>query len=342
MYTPTTYALNNNISLYFTDSGPPPSSTDYTTLVILHGTAFSGGKFLKFPIFIYYSEIDDLVNGRKVFLDNLGILLADFLRTFIEKEKIPEVDFQSKSGGLVILGWSAGNITGMSMFTDPSLLDEKVYRLLERYLREMVIYDPAYSVFGYPPPQVPGLYNPFFDPDFKGTPEEKFRNFAYWVASYYDHDSSRGPAGYDFRKLTDDNSLANWSEEDFNKYFCVDAAIRSEQTRGPAIQKTLRDCKDRVLFDADIAAKLFPNMRVSYLSASRSVWFNFFAANETERIFRDQIKTGQKENVGRWINFTVLEGANHFLHQEDPERFMEIVKETLLLPALEDTRVVYV
>jgi pimeloyl-ACP methyl ester carboxylesterase len=39
-----TALVDPNIELYFTDSGPVAGSTDYTTLVIFHGTAFNGSK----------------------------------------------------------------------------------------------------------------------------------------------------------------------------------------------------------------------------------------------------------------------------------------------------------
>ncbi|THU90351.1 hypothetical protein K435DRAFT_821187 [Dendrothele bispora CBS 962.96] len=251
MYITHTYNLSDDICIYFTDSGPPPGSTDYTTLIVLHGTAFHCDSLTHLHTYAHAqnirtvilnrreypgstpytdAEIDDLVHGRKVFLDRLGTLLGDFLKTFIENETIPEMDMVNRTGGIAIMGWSAGNMTGMSLFSDPDLLDDTIYKLLRKYVRGLVLYDPAHSVFGYPPPQISTLYNPFIDPEFQGDPKEKFRNFSYWVASYYDHDLSQGPAGYDRRKRTENNSIANWSDEDFAKYCSVDAAIRSEQT----------------------------------------------------------------------------------------------------------------
>ncbi len=35
----------NGTVLFFTDSGPVAGSTDYTTVVIFHGSAFTGRKF---------------------------------------------------------------------------------------------------------------------------------------------------------------------------------------------------------------------------------------------------------------------------------------------------------
>jgi len=41
---------NNGTQLFFTDSGPVEFSDDYTTLVIYHGSGFTGSECLSFPI----------------------------------------------------------------------------------------------------------------------------------------------------------------------------------------------------------------------------------------------------------------------------------------------------
>ncbi|KAG6831917.1 hypothetical protein H0H87_003415 [Tephrocybe sp. NHM501043] len=42
--------LDDGIDIFYTDSGAPPGSTDYTTVIVLHGTAFTGRK--KLPPFV--------------------------------------------------------------------------------------------------------------------------------------------------------------------------------------------------------------------------------------------------------------------------------------------------
>jgi hypothetical protein len=42
-YTEHTAILPDGIEIYYTDSGAPRSN-DYTTLVVLHGSGFNGGK----------------------------------------------------------------------------------------------------------------------------------------------------------------------------------------------------------------------------------------------------------------------------------------------------------
>jgi hypothetical protein len=38
---------NNGTELFYLDSGPVPGSTDYTTLVIYHGSAFTGREYCR-------------------------------------------------------------------------------------------------------------------------------------------------------------------------------------------------------------------------------------------------------------------------------------------------------
>ena len=41
-----TARLFGNIELTYTDSGSVPGSTDYTTIVLIHGSAFNARKFM--------------------------------------------------------------------------------------------------------------------------------------------------------------------------------------------------------------------------------------------------------------------------------------------------------
>ncbi|KAG5721252.1 hypothetical protein E4T56_gene2465, partial [Termitomyces sp. T112] len=46
-FTSNTAQLPDGIDIFFTDSGPPPGSTDYTTIIVLHGIAFTGDNLKK-------------------------------------------------------------------------------------------------------------------------------------------------------------------------------------------------------------------------------------------------------------------------------------------------------
>lgn len=38
--------LSGNVTIAYTDTGPVPDSSNYTTVVIIHGTAFNGRKLV--------------------------------------------------------------------------------------------------------------------------------------------------------------------------------------------------------------------------------------------------------------------------------------------------------
>ncbi|KAG6871570.1 hypothetical protein C0995_002970, partial [Termitomyces sp. Mi166 len=60
-----TYTLTDGINIYFTDSGAPPSSTDYTTLIILHGSAFNGEGFEKMHTFAHGYNLRTVIWNRR-------------------------------------------------------------------------------------------------------------------------------------------------------------------------------------------------------------------------------------------------------------------------------------
>lgn len=78
---------------------------------------------------------------------NLAFGIAHLIRI----ERLPPLaDVSgSKSGGVRILGWSAGNVFLFSLLANLERLDKEVNALLERYVTSMIIYgEPDISVTG--------------------------------------------------------------------------------------------------------------------------------------------------------------------------------------------------
>ncbi|KAF5354581.1 hypothetical protein D9758_011230 [Tetrapyrgos nigripes] len=280
-------------------------------------------------------EIEGQVNGRTTFLKGLGVLVKDFLMKFIVQENIPKSN--GKTGGVVILGWSMGCMTAMSVFyPDTGVFDgdEEGLKTLESYVKDLVLYDPPHVAFGYPTPQGDKFYIPLTDPAYQGkTAEEKYKIFAHWAAGYYDHDLKMGvPGGLDLHGSSDRSSLDNWPEADWTKYFSIPAAIRSEKMFSPAMQKTLRKASERLLFDSpdDATKDRFPKVRITYISCAKSPWTCLWAAYETRRMFKVFLNKGRSPK--RWINFTVIEDGNHFVHLDSPQNFLATLKASIVAP----------
>ncbi|KAJ3902415.1 hypothetical protein F5879DRAFT_904335 [Lentinula edodes] len=219
-----TYTLSEGIELSFTDSGVPPGSADYTTVVFLHGGIFNAYQFHKVHAHAHaqnlrtvllhrrdyagstsYSatEIEELEQGSVTFWERLSAQVAQFLEIFIERERIPKLarklssprettcSFTANSvngnGGIAILAWSAGCSTVLSLLggTQNPLISKELYQLLQQYVGNCILYDPTYLCFGYPLPSDNRNYIPWDDPTV--STDELPQLVAEWVSSYYDH-----------------------------------------------------------------------------------------------------------------------------------------------------------
>ncbi|TFK39624.1 hypothetical protein BDQ12DRAFT_603738 [Crucibulum laeve] len=253
MSTSSTAKLPDGNELYFTDSGPVPNSNDYTTLLIFHGSSFHGCFCTRsllhsfaaahnfrtinvnrkdYPGSTKYAdaELEDLKNGRLIFLERLGTLVAYLIDYFIQEGNVPKVNGDRSAGGIVPVGWSMGTATMMALFSNPALIPKEVSRdLLEQYVRDIILYDPPHLSFGYEVPKGHNTYVPWTDPDCK-TGEERYKAFNGWVSSYFDEpDGWAGDiSALDMRKRTERATMNSWTSEEMAAICDAQAAVRSE------------------------------------------------------------------------------------------------------------------
>jgi len=315
-------------------------------LIVLHGSAFTGDGFERlhdyahrynlrtviwnrrdYPGSTKYTdaELDDLNNGRKVFLDRLAIQVADFLKQYIEKESIPKITADRKFGGFAIMGWSMGSATAMPLFSDPSLISPELYTLLEQYVKDLVLDDPPYLSFGIPLPADEKTYNPWADPDCK-TPEELYQNFGYWVSSYYDHPDVSGTIhGLNYEKRAGIPTVTTWTPEQFQRFYNEAAAVRSElRMYVPPMQGTLNELSYHVLYDENLIKNFFPKVPVTYIGATKANWHCVWGQIEATRIYKEYVAKGVKVRPTR---FYQVQDGNHFVHWASPQELMEYVVE---------------
>ncbi|KAK7440951.1 hypothetical protein VKT23_016728 [Stygiomarasmius scandens] len=344
MFAPRTFTLSDGIEIFFTDSGPPPNSADYTTMIILHGSAFNGHGFEKlhdhafklnlrtliwnrrdYPRSTKYSdeELEDLNQGRKVFIDKLGRQLADFVKQFIQKENIPIATADRKAGGVAIMGWSMGAATAMSVFSDPSLLSTESYNLLKDYIIHLILDDSPHLCFGYEVPQKHKVYDPLTDPNCK-TPEELYQNFGFWVSSFYEHPDPRSGKLEDMdiqSTRAGDPTIMKWTSEEFAKFYTQDAAVRSElRMYVPPMQPTLAEMTERVFYNEQLIGSFFPHLNVILITGTHSNWQCLWGLSETKRRYDTHVAQGKK---ARPICLHYIEGGNHFAHWEAPKILLQ-------------------
>ncbi|KAF8222533.1 hypothetical protein L208DRAFT_1413236 [Tricholoma matsutake] len=333
---------NKGTEMFYTDSGPVPGSTDYTTLVIYHGSAFTGHTFHKLLPFgakdnirlvivnrreyagsTKYTDDDlkDLNEGKVSFMEILAAEVAHLLVWFVETHNIPKASVDHNSGGLSIMGWSMGNTTSMSVFGYPEAVGQEAYVKLEPYLRQFILYDPPWLAFGYDQP--PEGYVPFTDPDYP-TQQAMFKHFGSWVSGYYNHPdiASRSIHGLNFDRSGElpnpndpkstgrNSSINNATAEEVENIFDIVAASRSELSMFYPMQPVIKTMAQRFLFDEKLVNEVLPKLDVAVMWCTRAQWYSVYGMIETERQYKENVKQGYKV---RPIRFIELEGANHFV-----------------------------
>ncbi|KIM42184.1 hypothetical protein M413DRAFT_444643 [Hebeloma cylindrosporum] len=326
---------NNGTQLFFTDSGPIKSSEDYTTLVIFHGSAFTGNTFHKLlPLgaahnirlvilnrrdyagSTKYSDenLKDLQAGDKSFMERLALEVKHFLLWFIDTHNIPKITADRKSGGFVLMGWSMGNVTALSILGYQDVVGNEAYQRLEPYLRQLILYDPSGIGFGYERPPV--AYNSFADV----TPEAAIENFKYGVSGYYEHPdlASRSIDGLNVDKRGSRPSVDNMTAEEMAVNFDPIAAARTEFPMFIQMQPVLNMLTQTCLFDEKVTSEVLPKLEIAYLCCAKSPWYCLWGMIETERQYKKHLKL---EHKVRPIQFLEIASGNHFVHWDDPEGF---------------------
>jgi len=316
--------------LFFTDTGPVPSSTNYTTLVVIHGTSFNGGTFKRLPplglqrnirtVLVNRreykgstpytdDELAELNQGKKEFLERIGKELAYFLATFAESHNIPKASADLKSGGIALMGWSMGHHATMALLGHPGIASSDTYSKLEPYLRHFIMYDPPLTSLGYPIPT--NGYHPFRDPAFE-TSEQRVANFGVWLSEYYSHPGfdSRSLADLDFREHGDNSSLRDLTPDDRAQILEKIPVDRVDLPLVLKSQQELGNQTKRALFDPDLAKSIFPDIPITYIECKSSNWYCVSSFFETERRVKELQSAG---TPARNIKFVELADANHFV-----------------------------
>jgi pimeloyl-ACP methyl ester carboxylesterase len=85
-------------------------------------------------------ELADLNAGRQIHQDRLALQIASFLEYFIQAKDTPKLGSDRKTGGFILMGWSFGNATTLSLFANPEAISQNLYELIEPYVMSLVLY----------------------------------------------------------------------------------------------------------------------------------------------------------------------------------------------------------
>ncbi|GJJ10594.1 hypothetical protein Clacol_004821 [Clathrus columnatus] len=356
-----TLEVKPGISLFYLDSGAPgdPLANDtqqqaYITLFMLHGHSFHSPIFnraiavahkynIRFVAItrrdyhgsslLTSEDIKAVTHGSteqriQTFTERAGEIM-EFIKEFIDKNNIPP-NSGTGGGGFSLSGWSLGNLQGFSVLAFGNRFPDLVEKLTP-YFRSYISYET--TVVFTPPIDV---YHPLAD---ESVPkEERGTYFCHWISSYFDH-PPEGIATGDPTLLnqttpstTKPSSYSQFTDEEReaiidNKpslradifFFRIDPQVNTDILRHAFTQQ-----------DDSPAPPAWPNVPARSLWCSETAWSVIFSLRETER----WVVRINEENKGRWVrpyDSICVEGGNHFLHWDEPDKFLEKTKELMML-----------
>jgi len=152
---------DSGAELFFVDSGAVPNSRNYTTVILVHGSGVNGRTLYHLVPYAAASnirliipnrrdyagstpytdqELEALKNGQDSAMENIAKEMARLCRWFIEMQSLPKISSDRKNGGIVLMGWSLGNATTISLFGWPDAIGKEALGLLEGYIRKLVVW----------------------------------------------------------------------------------------------------------------------------------------------------------------------------------------------------------
>ncbi|KAL5510980.1 hypothetical protein ACEPAG_3699 [Sanghuangporus baumii] len=290
------------------------------------------------------------------FLRARGLEIARFLVWVIREKNIPRASSSAdgREGGLAVLGWSLGNLITMAFMRYLKSYPSEVVEAIRPYLRTFYIYECGAGTLGYPSPE--GGYHPLNDSTI--PPRMRGIVFGNWVSSYYKHpyysspSSSPSSDGKPDRTISSlhvhapereqvyrPSTLDSIPPADLMK--CVDPVppVRSEQPFMSTISRSimyeqtlgvlLLDQAEAHHGDPKIQSDdaILPDVKIRVIYGDASIWSITWNTWELEKDLEKWRGEGRKV---RDVRFLLVEGANHFLHWDDPELFLKTVKDGLV------------
>ncbi|KAJ8488426.1 hypothetical protein ONZ51_g3568 [Trametes cubensis] len=331
----TAKAASNIVVRAFLDSGAPEGSTDYTTVVVLHGWGWHGGVFRKMlPLAAQSNARLVLVNRRdypgsepytpeeratlirlatgapspesdaeaQAFMRDRVKEFYDYLVDFVRRENIPRP--QGNTGGLIIAGWSLASAWLTALLAHVRSFKEEDVKLSE-YVRRVILYDSSHFCYGYTPP--PNSYQPLLDTSL--SEKERVEKFGIYITGYYVHGDvwKDGPSALEFR--TPLAEPAPGGSEGLLAQMMVVHGVIVAARQGAFYPKQPEE-----------GASNWENVEVRHLWCDRSVWEMPWGTKMLKEEIDEAKKAGKHV---RDVVFARLVGGNHFAHWDMPDKTLK-------------------
>ncbi|KAH9890435.1 Alpha/Beta hydrolase protein [Cubamyces lactineus] len=344
---------SNTTLRIFRDSGAPEGSTDYTTLVVVHGWGWKASIFKKlypvakqsnvrivsvirrdYPGGVSYTAEEQAIFERlassprspdteaemAAFTKKHAYDVYHFLVDFIKQEKIPPAS--NGEGGIILTGWSMGATSVSALLAHAGSYPASGISL-SAYLQRAVMFDVSNIFFGYASPNNVELYHPMHDPTLHGA--ERLSAFDQWLTSYFQHGDvmTKGVEALESRVSPNTQPTSTYSR--------LTPEEIAELTHPPATLPTSSDFLSMIAgimhgtYAATKELAFYPPEDVGDLRGvelrivwcDRSFWETPLSAYLLSR------ELAQARNEGRSmrdIELVRLKGGNHFAHWDMPEK----------------------
>ncbi|KAI0337254.1 hypothetical protein BDW22DRAFT_1364336 [Trametopsis cervina] len=351
--------------LFYEDSGAPPNSTEYTTIVLVHGMIFHSGTFHRLLPHAHthnlrlvllnmrdYPNSSPLTPADRAALSStpaaalrgLAHQLAAFMAYFVRTYEIPERTGEGKGrGGIVLSTWSFSNTLHLALLADAHLLPRETNTLLRRYWRRSVLYDPALGNIGAAVP--PGVYSPLRDPSLP-SPTKRIAAFSLWVSSYFPPVPPSSIPSYTLADLLarqaqgSDNertpSVERMSEEERKGTASgVEEVIGGVEAMRAVPRTVYEDNTRRALWEPDVDPESDANEngeegRMTFPELSVLVlWFDSSIGDciWATKLLHDAHAAASPPPRSREVEFVSVSGCNHLAHWDEPERIVRALAE---------------
>ena len=130
------YAASSNVRIVLLNRRDYPGSTGVSDSELAYLEAIGS------PSTEDYDK-NKAMEAQSNFLKARGFEVAEFMAWFAETEGIPKIIHKrdgTKEGGIVIVAWSSGNTTSLSLFAHLRELRREVREALEPYMRNYIFY----------------------------------------------------------------------------------------------------------------------------------------------------------------------------------------------------------
>ncbi|KAF6757952.1 hypothetical protein DFP72DRAFT_889486 [Ephemerocybe angulata] len=325
--------LNVNAETHFAylDSGAPNTHA-YKTIFVVHGIAFNAKVFQKvidlaqassvrivamnrsdYPGSSTLSEKElTLLSGSEadcvLYLSNRGADVLAFVDGFIQENRLPAISEDGQTGGVAILGWSLGSSFAIAALASALKADSAVQSRLAKYIRALILEDPASVALGVPMPELnwaPGL-------DESIPPKERLPFNIAWLSSYFDHGdlSKRDPKALTYASPSIARVPSIYSMyPQYSEIVDVAPLMGSDGLHMAKLGGPSRHIYEQVFFGKDIRA-LLPRLKVWVMGREQSGWFGITTFWQVQD---DNAKYGGD------VNLEMFPKTNHFVHWDAPE-----------------------